>query len=338
MISQGPTQYLYRFGTFINPTTKVINLPEIRVCLRKAGITQKRRRSLDSHKHCIDVDKLHAEISRLEQTTVVTTHTEKQSKEVISLILPYLQLILLSLRVVENYEKGNDRLQEILNTSKWAELDITTGISKLKQACTMFMLGYAAKSMAILLMHVEQNRKHMRLPICNCYRNLPGPDIPFIITGVPCHELNRMTKILLATVYQPCVIFLPNEYHISPVAINYETIRAYGRAQLHAHNQRFKHWCNLGVVEGIFLTHFLLYMNAKALKQSSLAMEALKNMIRICNKKFPYHLDTSYNLLGWVFKERGDIARAVECFQKSLRVEPEFNAAYWHLCFLICGY
>ena len=294
-------------------------------------------RCLDSHKHCIDVDKLHAEISRLEQTTVVTTHTEKQSKEAISLILPHLQLSLLSLRVVEVYGKGNDRLQEILNTSKWAELDITTGISKLKQACGMFMLGYAAKSMEIL-MDVVQDRKHMQLPICHCYENLTGPDIPFIITGVPCEELNRMVKKLLATFYQPCVIFLPNEYHISPVAINYEMIRAYGRAPLHAHNRSFKYWYKWGVVEGSFLTHFLISMNAKALRQSSLATEALKNMILVCNEKFPNHLDTSYNLLGWVFKDRGDIARAVECFQKSLRVEPVFNAAYWHLCFLICGY
>ena len=322
---------------YVNDLLATVRMTELLVSLMLLRIFIIAR-CLDSHKHCIDVDKLQAKISRLEQTTVVTNHTEEQSKEVISLILPHLQLSLLSLRVsVEVYEKGNDRLQEILNTSKWAELDITTGIAKLKQACTMFMSGYAAKSMEIL-MRVVQNRKHMQLPICGCYDNLPGPDIPFIITGVPCQGLNRMVKKLLATVYQPCVIFLPNEYHISPVAVNYEMMRAYGGAPLHAHNMWFKYWCNWGVVEGIFLTHFLIYMNAKALGQSSWATEALKYMIRICINKIPYHLDTSYNLLGWVFKDRGDIARAVACFQKSLRVEPVFNAAYWHLCFLICGY
>ena len=325
-----------RLKQYVNDLIATIRMTELLMPLMRDRIMFFAR-CLDSHKQFIDVDKLQAKISRLEQTTVVTNHTEKQSKEAITLILPFLQLSVLSLSVVDVYEKGKDELHEILETSKWAKLDITTGIAKLKQACALFMLGYAAKSKEIL-MRVVQNRKHMQYPICNCYDNLPPSYIPFIITGVPCQELNRMVKKLLATVFQPCVIFLPNEYRISPVAVNYEMMRAYGRAPLHADNWVFKDWCNWGVVEGIFLTRFLIYMNAKALRQSSLAREALKKMIRICNEKFPYHLDTSYNLLGWVFRDRGDVARAVECFKKSLTVEPVFNAAYWHLCFLICGY
>ena len=322
-----------RLKQYVNDLIATIRMTELLMPLMRDRIMFFAR-CLDSHKQFIDVDKLQAEISRLEQTTVVTNHTEKQSKEAITLILPFLQLSVLSLSVVDVYEKGKDELHKILETSKWAELDIMTGIAKLKQACALFMLGSAAKSLEILR-HVVQRQ----YPICGCYDNLLGlPDSPFTITGVPYQGLNRMVKKLLATVYQPCVIFLPNEYRISPVALNYEMIRAYGRAPLHADNWVFKDWCNWGVVEGFFLTHFLIYMNAKALRQSSLAREALKNMISHCNNKIPYHLDTSYNLLGWVFKERGDVARAVECFQKSLRVEPVFNAAYWHLCFLICRY
>ena len=225
----------------------------------------------------IDLDRLQTKVTELEQTTRVTHHTEEQSKEVISLILPFLQLSLLSLRVVETLEKRKDKLPEILNDEKWAELDVATGSSKLKQACAMLMLGHTDTSLEKLvsILHDGIRRK---CPLCDCYdyRNF---EHTFIITGVSLQRRITMVKKLLCDLYQPCVVFLPNECRITPLAVNYERTRyyAYGRSPhltVSFSTSRSRSWCYWGVVEGIFLTQFLLYMNYKALGQESQATKA----------------------------------------------------------------
>ena len=280
------------------------------------------------------IDKLQNKITEIKQTIRVGFHTEELSKEVIALILPFLQVNLLSLLVVKSIEERTEKLPEILNDGKWAKMNIVNGSSKLKQACAMIMLGYPDAARKILMVTILNNKK--KVVLCGCFcGNLPKPST--YIAHVPHQRQITMIKSLLKDFYQPCGIFLPNEHHITPLAINYEMLRAFGRPSWDSENLYLKHWCHWGVVEGIFLAHFLLYVNQKTLGQDSLATKALKKMIRICNKKNPYHLDTSYNLLGWVFKDRGDVSKAVECFQKSMRVQPTFNAACWHFCFLICG-
>ena len=275
-------------------------------------------------------DKLQNKITELKQTTRVGVYTEEQSKEVITLVLPFLQVNLLSLLVVKTIEERKEKLPEILNDEKWAKINVVNGSSKLKQACAMIMLGHPDAALEILL---NINKK---VALCACYcGNLPA--LSLYIADMPYNRRITMIKRLLKDFYQPCVVFLPNEHHTTPLAVNYEMLRSFGRSSWDSENLYLKYWSDWGVVEGIFLAQFLLYVNLKTLGQDSLATKALKKMIRICNKKTPYHLDTSYNLLGFVFKDRGDVTRAVECFQKSMRVQPTFNAACWHFCFLICG-
>lgn len=278
------------------------------------------------------IDILQSKVTELEQTKTVTDHTEEESQEVITLILPFLQLSLLALRVVETLENRAEKLAEIVNHEKWAALNAADGSSKLKQACAMLMLGYPNLSTNILASTLQIGSRKKQ-PLCGCYDNLPKP-LSYIITGVPLKQQNIIK--VLCNLYQPCVVFLPNEYRITPMAVNYEMLRTCGTPPHNTNNILFRYWYNWGFVEGIFLTQFLLYMKHIALEQESLATKAIGNMIRICNKKYPWHFDTSLNLLGWVFKERGDVARAVECFQKSMRTQPTYNAACWHLCFLIC--
>ena len=95
-------------------------------------------------------------------------------------------------------------------------------------------------------------------------------------------------------------------------------------------------WLDWGMVNGRFLTVFLSYLNYKALGKESDAN--VKKMIVLLNKKTVSHRETCLHLLGWVHRERGEVGRAVQCFTKSLEERPDFNAAHWHLCFLICGF
>ena len=91
-----------------------------------------------------------------------------------------------------------------------------------------------------------------------------------------------------------------------------------------------------GVVDGHFLQLFLLYLNHRDLGQNSQATVDVKKMIKLFNSKTVCHRETCLNLLGYVHKDRGEINRAVQCFIKSLETNLLCNAAYWHLCFLIC--
>ena len=87
-----------------------------------------------------------------------------------------------------------------------------------------------------------------------------------------------------------------------------------------------------------FFTIFLSYLNYKALSQTSDARKCVKSMKVLLNKTTVNHRETCLNLLGWVHRQRDEVERAVQCFIKSLKESPKYNAAYWHLCFLICGF
>ena len=43
------------------------------------------------------------------------------------------------------------------------------------------------------------------------------------------------------------------------------------------------------------------------------------------------HRDTCLNILGCVYTNEGRFDRPVECFRKSLEIEPIANAAKWHM-------
>ena len=108
------------------------------------------RQHYNSHSD-IFIEKLNDKVKVLEGTETITIHSKEETKEAISLILPFLQLSLLSHRVVETVQERNKLLQEILNDDKWDKLGIINSSSKLKQACAMLMLGYASSSKDVLL-------------------------------------------------------------------------------------------------------------------------------------------------------------------------------------------
>ena len=336
-------KFLKRFNPADKPFLKQCLMRDINGCAliyNLFGVMLIRNRMLSE---CFDrkleicMNKLDSKITELEETKCVTDHTEAETKEAISLILPFLQLSRLTLKVVERAGKRKEKLQEILNDEKWTELDFANGSSKLKQSCVMFMLGYTEKSRDISLSIIEKGVQSEKRPLCGCYVHLTNPDTTAVL-NVPVQRPNIMIKKLLREVYQPCVVFLPNESSITPIAINYEMIRCLRKPSRIVQNILLEVWCDWGIVEGLFLTQFLSYMNQAALGQKSDASEAIGGMIRIVNKRIPCHLDTSLNLLGWVYKDRGDVDSAVDCFIKSMTIQPTYNAAFWHLCFLICGY
>ena len=273
-------------------------------------------------------------ISDLVGNRRITIHTEEETQRALSLILPFHHLSLLSCEIVQRIDKPTEAVQYILKDNAWSRADPIYSSAKLKQASALLMLGYQQLSLDVLSSFTITDK----LCLCDCYypKIVYNPDIDLLVQATQDRKYITTTE-LLRDYSQPCVHFFPHEQQITPVAINYEMIRSYVTPfkllQEHYENPEWYMW---GVVNGHFLQLFLLYLNHRALGQNSQANVDVKKMIRLLNSKNVCHRETCLNLLGDVHTDRGEINRAVQCFIKSLETNPLCNAAYWHLCFLIC--
>ena len=273
-------------------------------------------------------------ISDLSGTRRITIHTEEETRRALSLLLPFLHLSILSCEIVQWIDKPTEAVQYILRDNAWFQADPIYSSAKLKQASALLMLGYQQLSLDVLSSFTITDK----LCLCVCYnpKIFYQPDIDLLEQAT--QDRQDITAIELLRDYsQPCVHFFPHEQQITPVAINYEMIRSYVTpfTLLRKHYES-PQWYMWGVVDGHFLQLFLLYLNHRALGQNSQATVDVKKMIRLLNSKTVCHRETCLNLLGYVHTERGEINHAVQCFIKSLETNPLCNAAYWHLCFLIC--
>ena len=273
-------------------------------------------------------------ISYLSGNRRITIHTEEETQRAVSLIIPFLHLSLLSCDIVQRIDKPTEAVQYILKDKAWFLADPINSSAKLKQASALSMLGYHQLSLDVLSSFTITEK----LCLCHCYhpKILYRPDIDLLVQAT--QDRQDITAIeLLRDYIQPCVHFCPHEQQITPVAINYEMIRSYVTPfKLLQEQCSYPKWYRWGVVDGHFLQLFLLFLNHRALGQNSQATVDVKKMIRLLNTKTVCHRETCLNLLGDVHKDRGEINHAVQCFIKSLETNPLCNAAYWHLCFLIC--
>ena len=269
-------------------------------------------------------------ISDLSGTRRITIHTEEETQRALSLILPFLYLSLLSCEILQRIDKSTEAVQFILKDNAWFLADPINSSAKLKQASALSMLGYQQLSLIVLSSLTVSDK----LSLCNCYQpDVPGQDIQLLP-----QDSQGITHIELLRDYnQPCVHFFPHEQQITPAAINYEMIRHYITPfKLLEKHYTFPEWYRWGVVDGHFLRWFLPYLNHRDLGQKYRATKYVKMMIRLLNSNTVCHRETCLNLLGYVHRDRGEINRAVQCFIKSLETNPLCNAAFWHVCFLIC--
>ena len=270
-------------------------------------------------------------MNKLCQITSFPDHTKEETTAK-SLIMPFLQLALLSNTAVKQLLDGDEEVRKTLESRQWDELELT-GFSKLKQASILLALNDNTASLDTLLKIAQSNR----FPLCSCYPfNLVYPSEAAGSTITEYAPKEAVDKLLSHTLL-PCVSFLPNERMITPCAIRYEMIRRFGVPIEDMNIQNYLCWFDWGMVDGIFLTIFLLYLNHNTLGQTSDATKYVKKMIRFLNKGTMSHRETCLNLLGWIHRERRKVELAIQCFTKSLKERPMYNAANWHLLFTICG-
>ena len=269
-------------------------------------------------------------VRSLRNTYTITKHTEAETQTAVSLVLPYLELSLLSSLVAtaSHEHQSEDRVWRLLSSKRWYELSTLSDSysSRLKQASLMHSLGFYHASLHVLLQLTDISS----FSYCSCYNNIlhTAPEIIFETIKPRLHVITR--DHILNQVLTPCVVFLPTEAHVTPVAICTEMIRSRGMPPGSRDERRY-FWYDWAIVDGQFLLHFLLYLNHKKLKMGIHAAADVENMQSVIASKTVSHTETCLNLLGWVYKEESSTDRALDCFQMSLALQPEHNAAVWHI-------
>ena len=295
-------------------------------------------RSLDS-----SLNKILKSISALLNTSTITRHTVEETRRAKSLILPYLELSLMSSVVASAVDQNhqNTDIRRLLTSIRWKEISLLSDSfsSRLKQASMLYMLGDYQTSLNVL----SSLTGLVRYSFCACYDD---KDIFVSTDDATLLETTRgisdvTPQYLLRNVIIPCVYFLPTERNVTPAALCYEMERMRGPRpdsddDLCDHDRLCGDWA---FVDGNFLLHFLLYLNHKKLNMTdhvtadidimSALVSKYNTDIRLC------HVETCINLLGWVFKEQGETKYAENWFRASLRIKPQCNAAFQHMVDLL---
>ena len=256
----------------------------------------------------------------------VSEHSIAETREALSLLLPYVDITLMTVQIVtaKHMSASHDFIFSLLASERWhsASLEADPVSVKLKQASAMCMLAYCDLSLEILL--GLQDRLEEKIPVCGCYGTATPNVIHFekaIISACSYEESIHRHFI-------PCVVYLPAERDLTPPALCYEMDRSIGYPA-----EDKESWYNWAVVDGKVLFYFLLYLNHHHLGMEENALADIRSISRLLltDSSIRQHKDTTANILGWIYKERGLADLAKMYFSLSLLLQPTHNAAFSHL-------
>ena len=271
--------------------------------------------------------RLHRLKLRLQNTETLTEHTREQTQKALSVVCQYIDIRLMSVMAVlaKSLHKSNAFIFRILTSEKWHQISLKSDpfSSKLKQASLLYMMEFPEVSLAVLL-NLERTLQH-QFSLCSCSWGRRF-HVNFSAENYSTLEGNTAEEILEKNII-PCVTYLPAEKDLTPTAICYEMNRSLGFP-----DDDREDWYDWAVVDGKILLYFLLYLNHHHCGMEAHASADVENIKWLIETdKYLGHRETALNLLGWIYKERGRVDSAVECFRKSLTIQPTHNAAFWHL-------
>ena len=270
-------------------------------------------------------------LSELNNTDVITEHTKDETMKAISLVIPMVEVSLMS-NIVQLYAgKGDTELIFTLLTSqRWRQLRFISDpyTAGLKQATLLLMIGHAKASLEVLNSLQSLLSEEMTISVCDC-RLCTGPlNTEKLSFYALYHNLTEET--VHHNFIAPCIVFQQTERDLTPVALRYEMMRSIGTPPELRDMSRY--WYNWAVIDSKCLLHFLLYLNHSKLDMPSNALDDIKTLTFILEKEPNIsHRETGYNLLGWILKQQGLFREAFDCFRKSLELCPTNNAAIWHI-------
>ena len=272
---------------------------------------------------------LYKVVCQLKKTKIITDYTEAQTKEALALLLPYIELGLVSglVALAMHHPNTKPKVPDALSSPKWVELRDTSDIfsSRLKQATFLHTIAEYDRSLEILKT-LENSGGLSVLSVCGCRQTLIK--IPQdCVSKVNTRYLNESE--FRKTGCAPCVAFLPIEQELLPVALAFEMIRS---VEIELKNEAEHFWYNWAVVDSKVLLYFLLYLNHHQLgmlreaDSNCVAMEELLERDETLG-----HKETGYNLLGWMYRQAGKTDKSSRFFERSLESQPLHNAVIWHI-------
>ena len=275
-------------------------------------------------------------MARLRDIKVVTEHSEAEIKDSVSLIVPYLELNLLTkLSAVAKSSAATDTLRDILFGRVWHDISLVTDCltAKLKHATYLYAYGNERASLDVV-QSVSSNCAHM-LSYCVCIGSSPygsmRVETPEVFYERKNEDMSR--NKFMCKFWAPCVPFSAIEKDVIPEALVHELplpgLPEEGAALPQLFYDRYAAF--IGVDSKILLI-FLLYLNHSRLGMEVVAEQDLLVLeLFLEDDMLLGHRATGYNLLGWGYMQKQYRDKAAECFQISLALKGMKNAASKYL-------
>lgn len=268
-------------------------------------------------------------ITDLAHATYVPGYTNGRLRKAANAIIPYLEMSLIPLIVANKVEEGEIvTALDLLLSSKWRELSFSM---RLKQVTSLYMLGQYEVCTEVITA-LGNMRPSMQVSHCTCrLRRLSV-----------CTEVIRKMKYLSfdevrKSYFVSCCIFSPSEKMLIPTPMAYEMLRSVHMPtttpgyRISDESLFHQDWATVDSQFYLYFLCFLLYLAT----QTPGSMAWIEYM-ELQLEKDLIHTETAMNLIGWCYKQEGDIQKAIEYFYGSLSVQLNHNAAFWHVLFTIC--
>ena len=184
---------------------------------------------------------------RLLRTERVTEHSVEEVHQAVSLVVPYVDIQLMSLLVVLAKRRSRSRsfILNLFTSEKWHALSLESNLfsSKLKQASLLYMLDYYEMSLEIL----DTLENQMRQSVSACSRSderlLDQEQLLRQVVPLPMSSFEEIWHRHM----MPCVLFLPAERLLTPPVLCYEMNRSAGSPP-----ESKEYWYDFAVVDGRF--------------------------------------------------------------------------------------
>ena len=274
-----------------------------------------------------------ATVEEMRKLDSVTEHTKQETIMALVMVLPYLELSLMSVVFVNHATNNSDKasLWKYIASNMWYEIREVSDVlsARLKQATFMYMVGFKDEAFEILdyLLEAVSLTSYV-VSVCHC-RKKAAPGGPPEVVMKTVREQDFYDFISNNTA--PCVVFLPDEKWLMPEALVYEMYRSTGMPD-DTRSELLEYWYDWAVVDGKFLLYFLLYLYYTEFDFGLGPVYIMFMEILLLHDSDLGHRETALNLLGWIHRRAGNTNEALRCFKRSLDIQPLHNAAVWHVC------
>ncbi|XP_060563901.1 uncharacterized protein LOC132723238 [Ruditapes philippinarum] len=259
----------------------------------------------------------------------LTNKEDEIKREVYTLVSPFLSSLLGSLQAAR-VEKDSD-ISKLLEAEdlliQGCDSDVSSG--RLKLASYFYCSGKIESTESILNETEGKYDRTLVIPICRCYH---GPmDNGSVNVAKFQEERNQGVKNTVAF----CVIFLPAEIKWIPKELQYELYRMTSEKPGKSDEVTWMDWA---VVDSLPYLHFLQYKVNKHFHDEGGEQRALLDMEQSIDRtRNLCHRETALNLLGQCMEQNNQPIKALQCFSKSLSLQPRNNAAKVLICICLAS-